>query len=213
MALIENYLIKTENLHSFLNTILTAQAPDKFTIKFLAQLGFDSSNDRLLIGLLKGLGFIDGNGVPTSRYFRFLDQSESKKVLAEAVREGYSDLFAINTKANEYSEQDVKNKLKVITQGSKSENVYGQMAKTFKRLCEYADFTVPTVQQPKSPEIEVKAERNDAPKEQPKIIHEETPKGGLKNSQLHYNIQIHLPDSRDQAVYDAIFKSLKEHLL
>ena len=87
------------------------------------------------------------------------------------------------------------------------------MAKTFKRLCEYADFTVPTVQQPKPPETEIKVEQNDTPKEQPKIIHEETHKGGLKNPQLHYNIQIHLPDSRDQAVYDAIFKSLKEHLL
>lgn len=30
---------------------------------------------------------------------------------------------------------------------------------------------------------------------------------------LHYNIQIHLPETRDAAVYDAIFKSLKEHLM
>jgi hypothetical protein len=34
----------------------------------------------------------------------------------------------------------------------------------------------------------------------------------LQQPQLHYNIQIHLPESRDQAVYDAIFKSLKKHL-
>ena len=35
----------------------------------------------------------------------------------------------------------------------------------------------------------------------------------LQSAQLHYNIHtIHLPDSRDQAVYDAIFKSLKQHL-
>lgn len=30
---------------------------------------------------------------------------------------------------------------------------------------------------------------------------------------LAYNINIHLPESRDQAVYDALFKSLREHLL
>ena len=35
--------------------------------------------------------------------------------------------------------------------------------------------------------------------------------GGLR-PEFHYNIQIHLPESRDQAVYDAIFKSLKKHL-
>jgi hypothetical protein len=30
--------------------------------------------------------------------------------------------------------------------------------------------------------------------------------------ELHYNIQIHLPESRDPAVYEALFKSLKKHL-
>ena len=30
--------------------------------------------------------------------------------------------------------------------------------------------------------------------------------------QLHYDIQIHLPETRDEAVYDAIFSSLKKHL-
>jgi hypothetical protein len=31
-------------------------------------------------------------------------------------------------------------------------------------------------------------------------------------SGLHYNIQIHLPATKDVEVYNAIFKSLKEHL-
>ena len=30
---------------------------------------------------------------------------------------------------------------------------------------------------------------------------------------LHYNIQIHLPATKDVEVYNAIFKSLREHLL
>ena len=30
---------------------------------------------------------------------------------------------------------------------------------------------------------------------------------------LHYNIQIILPATRDVAVYDALFRSLKEHIL
>ena len=30
---------------------------------------------------------------------------------------------------------------------------------------------------------------------------------------LHYNIQIHLPATKDSEVYNAIFKSLREHLL
>ena len=31
--------------------------------------------------------------------------------------------------------------------------------------------------------------------------------------QLCYTIQLILPESRDQAVYDVLFRSLKEHLL
>jgi hypothetical protein len=30
--------------------------------------------------------------------------------------------------------------------------------------------------------------------------------------QLHYDIQIHLPESRDPAVFDAIFQALRKHL-
>ena len=34
-----------------------------------------------------------------------------------------------------------------------------------------------------------------------------------KNTEFHYNIQIHLPATNDISVYNAIFKSLKENLL
>ena len=36
--------------------------------------------------------------------------------------------------------------------------------------------------------------------------------GRVTVSALQYHINIVLPDTRDQAVYDAIFKSLREHL-
>ena len=37
--------------------------------------------------------------------------------------------------------------------------------------------------------------------------------GGIAFGGLVYNIQIHLPESREQAVYDAIFRSLKTHMM
>jgi len=33
-----------------------------------------------------------------------------------------------------------------------------------------------------------------------------------KALQLHYDIHIHLPESRDPAVFDAIFEAMKKHL-
>lgn len=62
MALTTSYLITTKNLEPFFNGIISARAPERFTQKFLESLEFKSTNDRLYIGLLKGLGFIDEGG-------------------------------------------------------------------------------------------------------------------------------------------------------
>jgi len=214
MPLPSAYLVTTKNLESFFNSLITARAPEVFTQKFLENLEFKSTNDRLYIILLKSLGFLDANGTPTERYFKFLDQSQSKRVLAEAIQEAYSDLFAVNVKANELSLAEVKNKLRTLTQGKNSENVLSLMANTFRALADYAEW-VPEGQK-KMP----KKEPDSKKAEQTPPAVEVGPKddgGGdaspkLQNTQLHYNIQIHLPESRDQAVYDAIFKSLKKHL-
>lgn len=213
MALNPSYLITTKNLEPFLNSLITAKAPDIFTHKFLISLEFKSTNDRLYISLLKGLGFIDANGVPTEIYFKFLDQSQSKIVLAEAIRESYSDLFAVNKKANELSQTEVKNKLRTLTQGKISDKVLHLMANTFKSLVDCAEWNSID----KKADVKNVIEKTQEPVVRNSIpIHEESDEEGLggklSSTQLHYNIQIHLPESRDSSVYDALFKSLKKHL-
>lgn len=213
MALPEQYLVTTKNLDAFFNSILNAKAPSKLTLKFLEQLEFKSTNDRLLIGILKLLDFIDSNGVPQERYFKFLDQTQSKQILAQAIREAYADLFSVNVKANEMSASAVKNKLKTLTQGSKSDKVLGWMANTFTALCNYADFYKQTsreVVKVRKEEIHIEGnpeEQHDSQKMTHELINKNI------TTEMHYNIQIHLPETRDITVYDAIFKSLKEHLL
>lgn len=209
MALPEQYLLTTKNVDSFFNSLLNAQAPQKFTYKFLEQLEFKSTNDRLFIGVLKALGFIDSNGIPQEIYYKFLDQTQSKTILASAIKNTYADLFALNTKANEMSSSEVKNKLKTLTQGSKSDIVLSCMANTFTSLCKYADFSkqqITDLVKINNQNIETEELPNDNQKLQ-QVISKSI------STEMHYNIQIHLPESRDITVYDAIFKSLKEHLL
>jgi hypothetical protein len=79
MALMTAYLVTTKNAEAFFNALQTAKAPERFTTKFLKDLDFSSSNDRLYIGILKGLAFLDENGTPTSRYYAFLDHSQSRR--------------------------------------------------------------------------------------------------------------------------------------
>lgn len=216
MALPDQYILTLKKLDSYFNAILNAQTPPKFTQRFLEQLEFKATADRLFIGVLKALKFIDQSSIPQDRYFRFLDRSQSRKVLAEAIRDAYSDLFAINVKANEMSATEVKNKFKTLTQGSKSDDVLGRMASTFVALCRYADFTTSPsneitsatpVKNNNQGNFTIPSEHEDNTTLTHELISKQI------TTELHYNIQIHLPETRDITVYDAIFKSLKEHLL
>lgn len=95
----------------------------------------------MFIGILKDLGFLNRDGAPQPRYFDFLDRTRSKHVLADGIREAFSDLFAINTKANDFTVQEVKNKLRTLYAGKKTDLVIGKIANTFRALCDYADFS------------------------------------------------------------------------
>lgn len=213
MALPDSYTLKPDTIPAYFDAILDAEAPERFSLKFLENLGFTATNDRLLIGVLKDLGFLNRDGQPQPRYFSFLDRGRSKQVVAEAIRESFSDLYALYTKAHELSVQDVRNKLRTLYAGKKTDLVISRIAKTFKALTEYADFstTAPAKHEP------VKSKPTEPKVEQP-IVTENggekpvEPLGRLQVSSLQYQINIVLPDSRDQAVYDAIFRSLREHL-
>jgi Family of unknown function (DUF5343) len=166
-------------------------------------LEFKSPPDRLVIGVLKALRFLNDDGTPASRYFDFLDQTQGAKVLAEGIREAYDDLFQVNINAQNLSKSELINKFKTLSQGQLSDSVLDKMALTFTELSKLADFSGP-------------AASHAAAAQQPEAT--APPTGGnsaaptLKVGGLVYNIQIHLPESRDQAVYDALFRSLREHL-
>lgn len=91
-----------------------------------------------------------------------------------------------------------------------SDNVAGLMTKTFMALLDRSElngntsrneeeFTV-SKDDPKSANINTNTQADS----QTAII---------TAPSLHYNIQIHLPPTKDVEVYNAIFKSLKEHLI
>jgi Family of unknown function (DUF5343) len=210
MALPTSYLTSLKNLGGILNSIIGAQAPDKFTTRFLESLGYSSAPDRLVIGVLKSLGFLADDGRPLQRYFDYLDQSRSAIVMAEGVKEAYADLFKVNKAADKLSKVDIFNKLKTLTQGQYSEAVLNKMSTTFSSLCSHADFdAMPIAIEP----IEVSL-ANDDSQVPPSTS---TPSAGITRGAfsiggLVYNIELVLPESRDPKVYDALFESLRKHL-
>jgi len=216
MALADSYVLKPNAVPAYLNAILDAHPPERFSLKFLENLGFTSTNDRLFVGVLKDLGFLNRDGAPQPRYFEFLDRSRSKQVLAAGVRDAFSDLFSINKNANELKPDEVKNKLRTLYAGKKTDLVIGHIARTFKALCDYADFSAAQPAPARPPASEGPAQPLAPICDQP--TGEETRESTrptlakIAVSGLQYHINIVLPETRDQAVYDAILKSLREHL-
>lgn len=215
MALTTSYLTSVKNFEGIMNSILGARAPERFTNKFLEDLGYKSSNDRLILGVLKSLGLLNDTGEPTQRYYDFLDQTQSKKVIATGIQEAYEDLFNLKRDAQNMSQEEVKNKLKTLTQGSKGDKVIDSMARTFKTLCDYADWSeIPIDSQVNSTSD---SKDNDISEKSDYVV-QNSPKSfeskPISNQLgLHYNIQIHLPETTNMAVYDAIFQSIKKHLM
>lgn len=213
MALSNAYLNQVKNLPQILDAIREAQAPERFTHKFLESLDFKSTNDRGIIGVLKALGFTDESGVPKQPYFDYLDEETHRSVLADGIRRGYADLFKLNNKANEKDGAWVKSKLKMLTQGTKSDPVLTKMAATFVALCKEADFATP----PATRKDAEPSEAEEGPQETAAAtaVAPESDADPVRRHSfaLAYNIHIELPAVRDQFVYDAIFKSLRDNLL
>ena len=59
------YMPTVGNLPKILQAIQRAGVPEVFTVDFLKDLGFKSSNDRPIIRVLKYLGFLSQSGHPT----------------------------------------------------------------------------------------------------------------------------------------------------
>tara|TARA_R110002020_G_scaffold83397_1_gene206836 strand:- start:233427 stop:234077 length:651 start_codon:yes stop_codon:yes gene_type:complete len=215
MALLNQPTQVHNQLEKLFETLRQGQAPDKFTRQFLKDIGFKSSNHHTFIPLLKGLGFLTEDGSPTDRYKAFLDKTRWRKVLAEAIREAYGDIFILKSKPTNDDKDLIAGKFKSTF--NVSELVADRSAKTFLALLELAD-----------PETLYGYEAEALPSKSPKVVKVEPTLSSEADDHIqpfakkapaevsmgmHYNIQIHLPPTKDIEVYNAIFKSLREHLV
>jgi hypothetical protein len=205
MALTNTYVLPIGRIPDIFGKIRDGQAPERFTQQLLKDLGFRGTNDRAFIALLKALGFLSVDGKPTQRYHDYRDHSRSKEVMAQALREAYGDIFLIKEHPTNADKAAIEGKFKSFHNAS--DNVASLMTKTFLGLLPLADLNAKSAPA-KSPTASEGSE-SPAPALQPASA----PAAVNSGATLHYNIQIHLPATKDVEVYNAIFKSLKEHLL
>ena len=93
------YTTVAGKLKSLLQKVRTAGVPQKVTVAWLKTIGFTSSNDTTLGGVLKFIGFTDASGIPTATWSSYRG-AKHRVVLGEAIRKGYAELFAVYPDAN-----------------------------------------------------------------------------------------------------------------
>jgi hypothetical protein len=210
VALTNTYVLPHKRIKDVFEKVRDGQAPERVNHQLLKDWGFTSTNDRAFIPLLKALGFLTADGVPTQRYHNYRDHSQSRVVLGEAMKEAYGDIFLIKEHPTLSDKAAVEGKFKSFH--NVSDNVAGMMAKTFFEVLGLSDLKGVTKQHnhdKKAPANEAPTQAEDKP-DYPQVA---PMIPGSKLAGLHYNIQIHLPATKDIEVYNAIFKSLREHLL
>lgn len=191
-----------QKIPDFFKTIREGTAPDKFTQQYLVDIGFGSSNFRILIPLLKELGFLTSDGQPTDRYKDYLDSSRSRAVLGKAVKENYSDIFTITKNPTKADFDKISGKFKSTF--NLSDLQAERNANTFLALVSPSDFTDANDE----PEPPAQLSSNSEA-----VNPERVASNGARVLGLRYDIAIHLPATKDIEVYNSIFKALKEHLV
>lgn len=207
------YMNSTGLVSKILDKIKEAKTPERFSQDFLGTvLGYSSGSAKPFISLAKRIGLINSDGTPSPLYHRFRgSEDESKAAMAEAIRKGYAPLYKRNEYAHDLDKKKLEGLIREITGMEEGNSVLRAITGTFEALKKYADFDAPT------------STGSGSGDEGDSVVDESAGGGngtgggdGVSNGlpmRFGYTININLPDTNDIAVFNAIFKSMKEHLL
>jgi hypothetical protein len=196
------------NVTKALERIVTASTPQRFTHDFLqTKLNLKGGSARPIIPFLKRTGFINSDGSPTDLYKKFRNSASRAESAAKAVRKGYAPLYEINEYVHDVKDDELKGIIVQATGLNSTSSAVKGMMGSFKALKAFANFDN------QADNFEEDLQEEEPLKEN--AGSDAKPKGSSKSVDLKlgYTINLNLPPTSDVAVFDAIFKSLRKHLL
>lgn len=207
------YSTSIGTLENMLEKIKTASVPDRFTQDFVkTKLAMKGGTAASCIPFLKKMGFVSSDGTPTESYREFRNPKKSRIAIGRSFKKLYARLYEMNEYIHDVSDAEALGLIVECTGGEKDAAATKYTLATFNLLRKLSDFDAveqsepdPTVSEPSHKPI-------------PEIISiPQTLTSSLptspKNLNLSYTINLNLPATKDVEVFNAIFKSLKEHLL
>ncbi len=201
------YVTAPGNIEKALNGIKSAATPDIVSQDFVKTiLKIPGGSGTQITSFLKKIGFANSDGSPSTIYKKFRNPATAGSALAEALRFGYAPLYERNEYMHSLSDKELKGLIIEETGLDKDSSVIGLVLSAIKALKKDADFSSITVEE--TPEVETSAV--EIPQSANTSLPHEAGKVGMN---LSYTINLNLPATSDIAVFNAIFKSLKENLL
>jgi hypothetical protein len=201
------------NIPKILTKITEAKTPDRFTQDFLGSgLGFTGGSSKAFIPLLKRIGLLSSDGVPTELYHRFRNNNDTKRAMADAMKHGFSTVFARNEYAYKLDKSKLQGLITEITGLDSKSTTLRAIVETWFALREFADFEAEAgasaPQKPAASHAPVEPARQE--QVNPPVTGGAA--GGGNGLRFAYTIYLNLPNTDNIAVFNAIFKSLKENL-
>lgn len=210
------YLAAPTNIPKALEKIRSAPTPPKVTQDFVkAKLQIPSSSGNQMTAYLKRIGFVAADGAPSELYAKYRNTKTAGGAIAKAIRIAYAPLYEHNEYAHDLSETDLRGLIVQVTGWAAEAKTVDLTLRCISLLKAQAKFDDGPEENTNEPEPE-----KPAPTPQPTVpavVPPSTPDTHPKHKRLgmnlSYTINLNLPPSTDIAVFNAIFKSLKENLL
>ncbi|MDD5088021.1 MAG: DUF5343 domain-containing protein [bacterium] len=200
------YVTAPGNIEKALRGIKSAQTPESVSqdfVKTILKISGGSGNQ--ITAFLKKIGFANTDGTPSDIYRRFRNNSTAGKAAAEALKVGYAPLYVRNEYMHELSDDDLRGLIIEETGQGEDSSVVGLVLASIKAIKKFANWSQTEVEEKKKSEISTSTVSQPQPTQ--------LPKAERMGIGLSYTINLNLPATSDIAVFNAIFKSLKENLM
>ncbi len=202
------YLASPGSAKTALDKIRQAATPDRVTQDFVTtKIGIKGGTGAALIPFFKRIGLLNSDGTPSDLYKQFRNPATGGLAIASAIKNGYKMLGEVNEYFYDLNDKDLKALIVQVT-GTEPNGAVARLAlSTLKILKGYADFEA------KAPGQGEQDGQQPTPQNAPASSTPQPKQRELAGISLSYTINLNLPSTSEQAVFNAIFRSLKEHLL
>lgn len=202
------YVSAAGNIEKTLKGIKAAATPASVSQDFVKTIiGIKGGSGNQITAYLKKIGFATADGTPTDLYKKFRNSATEGWAVAQALKTGYAPLYVRNEYMHKLSDDDLKGLVVEETGAGQDSNVVPLVIACIKQLKKFAKWETPAEEKVEDRVTERSA--SNPPQQNPPAL-SAPPRLGLN---LGYTINLNLPATSDPAVFNAIFRALKDHLL